>query len=168
MINSWIKSVFGKYVEQELIELSILQINNSNSAFLLVKNYLIDTNYFNNFGTNTKKTVFNYFHVVFNRLNFELIKKFLEKMKIVLKKNELKPEYLFLILNSILHYFKNFNNYDNEIQNEKSNIRQEIIEYFKFIYVTFDFDLNKQEHVRYFMIILIFVLLTDRCFFREI
>lgn len=49
MINSLMKSHYGKGVESELIELSILQLNNLNSAYILIKNYLIDTNYFSQF-----------------------------------------------------------------------------------------------------------------------
>jgi hypothetical protein len=46
LVNTLLKSRFGSQVEAELIELVLGQIENSNSAFALVKNYLIDTNYF--------------------------------------------------------------------------------------------------------------------------
>ena len=46
LVNTLLKSRFGNQVEAELIELVLGQIENSNSAFALVKNYLIDTNYF--------------------------------------------------------------------------------------------------------------------------
>lgn len=45
LVNTLIKSRFGPRVERELIELALLQIDSSNSAFVLVKNYLIDTSY---------------------------------------------------------------------------------------------------------------------------
>jgi hypothetical protein len=147
MINGWIKSFFGKDVEQELIELSILQINNSNSAFLLVKNFLIDTNYFDSFEKNTKRTVFDHFFTLCNRLHLESLRKFLEKMMIFLKKNEMSTEYFLLMLKNILKYFKDFNNDDKEKQNENFNKKKEIIEYFKFICINFVYDLDKEEHV---------------------
>lgn len=46
LMTCLIKSIYGNYVETELIELTIMQIDNLNSAYSLVKNYLIDTNYF--------------------------------------------------------------------------------------------------------------------------
>jgi hypothetical protein len=46
IINNLIKSKYGNYVESRLIELLILQINSSNTAYSLMKNYLLDSNYF--------------------------------------------------------------------------------------------------------------------------
>jgi hypothetical protein len=40
------KSKYGNEMETELIELTLMQINHLNSAYSLIKNYLIDTNYF--------------------------------------------------------------------------------------------------------------------------
>ena len=47
LTNTLIKSRFGSQVERELIELVMSQIETSNSAFVLIKNYLIDTSYLN-------------------------------------------------------------------------------------------------------------------------
>jgi hypothetical protein len=147
LINSWIKSSFGKDVEKELIELSILQINHLNSAFLLIKNYLIDTNYFNNFESNTKIVVFDSFCNLCNRLNLELLKKFLMKMKIFLKHNEMNSEYLSIILKNIFNYFDDFNDNNKENKNEISNIKHEIMGFFEFIFIDFEYDLEKEDHV---------------------
>ena len=46
-ISSLLKSKFGKDHETSIIELAMLQFNKSNSAYALIKNFLIDTNYFN-------------------------------------------------------------------------------------------------------------------------
>ncbi len=40
------KSKYGSEMELELIELSLMQINHLYSAYSLLKNYLVDTNYF--------------------------------------------------------------------------------------------------------------------------
>lgn len=46
LINSLMRSKFGEQIESQIIELTLFQINNLNSAYSLLKNYLIDTNYF--------------------------------------------------------------------------------------------------------------------------
>lgn len=46
LVNTFAKSRFGAQLERELVELSLSQVDSSNSAFALIKNYLIDTNYF--------------------------------------------------------------------------------------------------------------------------
>ena len=43
---SLLKSKFGKKYESSVIELAMLQFSKSNSAYALVKNFIIDTNYF--------------------------------------------------------------------------------------------------------------------------
>ena len=45
-LNSLLKSKFGKENECDLIQLAIIQFNKSTSAYALMKNFLIDTNYF--------------------------------------------------------------------------------------------------------------------------
>lgn len=47
-ISSLLKSKFGKNVETLLLNLTVLQLKTSNSAYTLIKNILIDTNYFSN------------------------------------------------------------------------------------------------------------------------
>ena len=46
--SSLLKSKLGKSIETNLISLVILQLKVSNSAYTLLKNFLIDTNYFHN------------------------------------------------------------------------------------------------------------------------
>lgn len=47
LVNTLLKSrLGGGHIEAELVELALGQIGDSNSAFALIKNYLIDTNYF--------------------------------------------------------------------------------------------------------------------------
>lgn len=46
LVNTLIKCRYGTHVESELIELALAQTSTSNSAFVLIKNFLIDTNYF--------------------------------------------------------------------------------------------------------------------------
>jgi hypothetical protein len=50
-----LKSKHGKCVETELIKITIYLIAESNSAFSLVKNFLIDTNYFHHLNVSRKE-----------------------------------------------------------------------------------------------------------------
>jgi hypothetical protein len=48
LITSLMKSKYGNGMESELIELSLMQISHLFSAYSLLKNYLVDTNFFFN------------------------------------------------------------------------------------------------------------------------
>ena len=48
-MTSLIKSKFGTELESKMIKLTLMQINNLNSAYSLIKNFLVDTHSFYQF-----------------------------------------------------------------------------------------------------------------------
>jgi hypothetical protein len=111
-LSSLLKSKFGKKYESKLIEIAMLQFSKSNSAYTLVKNLIIDTNYFNNLQVieppyTSPEMKYIYKHINFHffkfesqliilsslnniwcKLNTNLLTKYLNKLKIFLKQFE--------------------------------------------------------------------------------
>ncbi len=152
MANSWIKSELkSAAIEFKLIELTIMQITELNSAFNLIKNYLIDTNYFVFMDASSQRLVLENFHIICNQLNLTLLKKFLDKMKVYLTQHQVDLDQWSALLRSLWTYFKELALMDNEKQNELNNIKKEIIEFFYFFATSFNFNLDESfNNVRFF------------------
>lgn len=64
-MTSMIKSKFGTQLEAKMIKLSLMQINNLNSAYSLIKNFLVDTHSFQQFSVSLFLTKIKFYSIFF-------------------------------------------------------------------------------------------------------
>jgi hypothetical protein len=142
-------------IETNLIELTLIQMSqneSSKSAYSLVKNYLIDTNYFlsNSCTHKTCVLVLDNFNLICSRLDLKLLRKFLNKLRDYFSScsenntiNDLE-DYFISVLNNLLDYFKKYDN-----RSDQSDLFNcEMLEFFCFIlkeFEFFNFDTNIKE-----------------------
>lgn len=130
-------------IETNLIELVLIQMSqneSSKAAYSLMKNYLIDTNYFfsNSCAHKTRLILLENFNLICGRLNFKLLKKFLNKLRDYLSSNldqSNLEDCLISVLKNLVDYFKTYDN-----QNDQSDLfNGEMLEFFCFILKEFQF-----------------------------
>jgi hypothetical protein len=143
-ISSLLKSKFGKLVETSLIHLVILHVQISNSAYSLIKNFLIDTNYFNILKFESQLLIFKSLNLIWSRLNANLLVKFINKIKIFLKQSATAQCFLFMpaILDSMNEFSKT-----NNSENNNNGKYCKVLDFYYFIYSEFCFDVNDSLQV---------------------
>ena len=138
-ISSLLKSKFGKTSETSLIHLTLLHVQISNSAYSLMKNFLIDTNYFQMLKFETQLLICKSLHVIWSRLNKNLLTKFINKIKIFLKQCDLTNQALLIpaILDSM-------NEFCEKSENENYS---NVLDFYYFILSEFCFNVNDSSQI---------------------
>ena len=155
LINSLIKSKHGSQVESKLLEICIMQLKDSQSAYSILKNYLIDTNYFLNLKPTTQSIVFENFSLICGRLNIALLRKFLSKLKnflqcieIVDTKTTSSDEKEVSMTNHFVNILKNLHEYfKTQRENATELVNTEMVEFFYFISSEFEFNCENSVEV---------------------
>ena len=171
LITLLIKSKYGHKMESKLIELTLMQINNLNSAYSLLKNYLVDTNYFMHLQvismfkiinfvveitvyklyyyrlkTTSQQIILKNFNLILNRFSLPLIKKFLYKLRLFFQTNNANRDLIVNSVSNILEGCCEF--FENKTEETVGNqLDNEIIELIKFIFKEITFDVANLNEV---------------------
>lgn len=155
LVNTLIKSRFGAQLERELIDLVLSQADASNSAFVLVKNYLIDTNYLTRLQPATQKIVLdNLSCSVFEKLNDSLLKKLLSRLRVHLAQKwshaderTIAVEQISAVVESLQRFFAARSS-GSKRDDEQIRCR-ELTDFFIFLTNEFDFDVRNSAEVSF-------------------
>ena len=155
-VNSLIKSSKASANEiRPLLEIVLIQmsVNKNRSAFSLIKNYLIDTNFvLFNFDHSTHLLVMESFNLIVSQLSIKLLKKFLNKLRDFLylsveNANEFWCRYLECILKNLLDYFSASKKSKDELRDDENLHDTELLEFFCFIMCEFEFNYEISNEV---------------------
>ncbi|CAF0998112.1 unnamed protein product [Brachionus calyciflorus] len=144
-MTSLIKSKFGTDLESQLIKLTVMQINNLNSAYSLVKNYLVDTNYFIHLKFESQLIVLEHLVGILDRFNLTLIRKFLNKLKLFLKQKSLNSRQEFNgFIHKIISSVYEFISRDKECSGD---VLKEAVNFFVYLSKEFNFRPNFTQEI---------------------
>ena len=156
--NSLMKSRFGERVQRQLVELCLGQLGHSQSPFNLVKNYLVDTNYFVSLSAPTQRVVLEHFASVCVALsaNKSLLTRFQDKMRLFVEQSQSSRhqqhvDNVAAIVASIAAYFaaksKTKQKTSTVDEDRTDQVAAQLVNFFAFLVDTFEFDPNDQSHV---------------------